>query len=202
MNTITRRELLVVCPSPSQFNIEDLVDLSRWRPRIVDSVEAGVEAAQQDGIAVGLMVLDSPAIRPPHLEPLVLTGNTTWIAAASREWLRIPECLQFVLQHFHDYHTLPVDPQHLMFALGHAHGVATLRQRLNDQKGPVEHVHPRINGHKPGATLKDARATMDENIIRMALQKTGSNISMAARELGVSRVTLYRLMDKFNLRDS
>ena len=447
MNTITRRELLVVYPSPSKFNIENLVDLSRWRPRIVDSVEAGVVAIQQDAIAVGLIVLDSPAIRPLHVEPLMLKGKTTWIAAASREWLRVPERLQFVLQHCHDYHTLPVDPQRLMFALGHAHGIATLRQRLDDQKGPVErygmvgnnvlmqdlyakiaritkvdapvlvlgengtgkelaaraihqhssrkngpfvsvncgglsstlvqselfghekgaftgafqrkigsieaagggsifldeigdlpldlqanllrflqektisrlgsptriridarviaatHVdlqsavlqgrfredlyyrlnvlhidvpplrarlddiealalecvrsserpkdsavrgfsreairvmreyqwpgnvrelfnrvqgalimcenrlimpadlglHLRINGQQPGATLKDARATMDENIVRMALQKNASNISMAARELGVSRVTLYRLMDKFNLRES
>jgi len=408
-------------------------------------VEAGVEAAQRDDIAVGLIVLDSPATTPLELEPLVLKVNTTWIAATSREWLRSPECLQFVLHHVHDYHTLPVDPQRLMFALGHAYGVATLRQRINDQKGSVErygmvgstvlmqdlyakiaritsvdapvlvlgesgtgkelvaraihqhssrkngpffpvncgslsstlvqselfghekgavtgavqrkigsietaaggiifldeigdlpldlqanllrflqektisrlgspariridvrviaatHVdlqtavlegrfredlyyrlnvlhidvpplrarpddiealaleclrssdgakgsavrgfsreamrvmreyqwpgnvrelfnrvqgalimcenrlitpadlglHRRINGQQPCATLKDARATMDENIVRMALQKNASNISMAARQLGVSRVTLYRLMDKFNLR--
>jgi DNA-binding NtrC family response regulator len=447
MNTITRRELLVVYPSPSQFNIEELVDLSLWHPRVVHSVESGVEAAKLDDIAVGLIVLDSPAITPLHLEPLVLKVNTTWIAATSREWLCNPECLQFVLHHVHDYHTLPVDQQRLMFALGHAHGVATLRQRINDQKGSVErygmvgnnvlmqdlyariaritsvdapvlvlgesgtgkelvaraihqhssrkngpffpvncaslsstlvqselfghekgaftgasqrkvgsieaasggtifvdeigdlplnlqanllrflqektisrlgspariridvrviaatHVdlqkavrdghfredlyyrlnvlhievpplrarpddiealalqclrssagpkgsavrgfsreairvmreyqwpgnvrelfnrvqsalimsenrlitpadlglHQRINGHQPGATLKDARASMDENIVRMALQNNASNISMAARELGVSRVTLYRLMDKFNLRSA
>jgi DNA-binding NtrC family response regulator len=137
MNTITRRELLVVYPSPSQFNIEDPLVLSLWRPRIVDSVKAGAEAAERDGTAVGLVVLDSPAIRPLHLEPLILNANTTWIAATSREWLRNSECLQFLLRHFHDYHTLPVDPQRLMFALGHAYGVATLRRRFNDDKGPV-----------------------------------------------------------------
>jgi DNA-binding NtrC family response regulator len=447
MNTITRRETLVVYPAPSQFNIEQLLDLSLWRPRIADSVEAGVEAVKRHDIAVGLIVLDSAATRPLHLEPLILKTNTTWIAATSSDWLRSPECLQFVLQHFHDYLTFPIDPQRLMFALGHAYGVATLRQRISDQKGPFErygmvgnsalmqdlyakiarvtsvdapvlvlgesgtgkelvaraihqhssrknslffpvncgsssstlvqselfghekgaftgafqrkigsleaasggvvfldeigdlpldlqanllrflqdktisrlgspariridvrviaathvdlqsavlegrfredlyyrlnvlHVdvpplrarpddiealaleclrrlegpkangvrgftqeairvmreyqwpgnvrelfnrvqgalimcdnrlitpanlglHQRINGHQPGATLKDARATMDENIVRTALQNHASNISMAARALGVSRVTLYRLMDKFNLRDN
>src|SRR4051812_15986247 len=138
MNTITRRELLVVYPSPSQFKIEELLDLSLWRPRIAESVESGVEAAQRDDIAVGLIVLDSPAIRPLHLEPLILNMNTTWIAATSREWQRSPECLQFLLQHVHDYHTLPVDPQRLMFALGHAYGVASLRQRINHHKRPVQ----------------------------------------------------------------
>ena len=64
----------------------------------------------------------------------------------------------------------------------------------------VPYDYPVMGGKQPGATLKDARATMDEKIIRMALQKNASNISMAARELGVSRVTLYPLMDKFNLR--
>lgn len=191
---------MVVYPSPSQFKIEELLDLSLWRPRIAESVESGVEAAQRDDIAVGLIVLDSPGIRPLQLEPLILKMNTTWIAATSREWQCSPECLQFLLQHVHDYHTLPVDPQRLMFALGHAYGVASMRQRINE---PTDFgLQRRINGEQPGATLKDARATVDENIVRMTLQKHASNISMAARELGVSRVTLYRLMDKFNLRSS
>jgi DNA-binding NtrC family response regulator len=60
-------------------------------------------------------------------------------------------------------------------------------------------LHGLVNG-KPMITLQSARATIEENIIRTTLQKHDNNVSMAARELAVSRVTLYRLIGKFKLR--
>jgi DNA-binding NtrC family response regulator len=78
-------------------------------------------------------------IRPGHLEPLLLLEDVVWIAAASKDWLRNLESVQFLLQYFHDYHTLPLDPQRLMVTLGHAHGVATLRQKMKMQRGQPQH---------------------------------------------------------------
>lgn len=46
-------------------------------------------------------------------------------------------------------------------------------------------------------TLAEARAEAERRAIRNCLELTGHNISRAARELGVSRVTLYRLMEKY-----
>jgi transcriptional regulator with PAS, ATPase and Fis domain len=48
-------------------------------------------------------------------------------------------------------------------------------------------------------TLSRARAAIEKNTIQLSLQTNSNNISAAARELGVSRVTLYRLMGKFNI---
>jgi transcriptional regulator of acetoin/glycerol metabolism len=41
--------------------------------------------------------------------------------------------------------------------------------------------------------------TAEREAIRLTLRNNSNNISRAARELGVSRVTLYRLMDKFDI---
>lgn len=48
-------------------------------------------------------------------------------------------------------------------------------------------------------TLNEARSTAERAAIQTALRHTHKNVSRAAKELGVSRVTLYRLMEKCGL---
>lgn len=48
-------------------------------------------------------------------------------------------------------------------------------------------------------TLEAARGKAEMEAIRNALQKNNGNLTSASRELGVSRVTLYRLMEKYGL---
>ena len=48
-------------------------------------------------------------------------------------------------------------------------------------------------------TLAQARAQAEEQAVRSALRRSGSNISKAARLLGVTRPTLYRLMETYGL---
>ncbi|MGA2750233.1 MAG: PEP-CTERM-box response regulator transcription factor [Verrucomicrobiota bacterium] len=49
------------------------------------------------------------------------------------------------------------------------------------------------------ATLKDARESLEKEMIHGALRKFGGKIAPAALELGVSRPTLYDLMDKYGI---
>jgi DNA-binding NtrC family response regulator len=51
-------------------------------------------------------------------------------------------------------------------------------------------------------TLEQAKAEAEKEIIQMTLRATENNISRAARQLAVSRMTLYRLMDKHRIRSS
>jgi DNA-binding NtrC family response regulator len=57
----------------------------------------------------------------------------------------------------------------------------------------------------PGAsraslTLDDARARFERELLANSLRANGNKVSPTARQLGVSRVTLYRLIHKLNLR--
>ena len=54
--------------------------------------------------------------------------------------------------------------------------------------------------HPNGEVLEDARIKAERHAINVCLQGTGSNVSRAARDLGVSRMTLYRLMEKHGIR--
>jgi DNA-binding NtrC family response regulator len=47
--------------------------------------------------------------------------------------------------------------------------------------------------------LDDARQKAERGAIHSILQQTGRNVAVSARHLGVSRMTLYRLMAKHGL---
>jgi DNA-binding NtrC family response regulator len=49
-------------------------------------------------------------------------------------------------------------------------------------------------------SLEEARAVAESEVIRRALSQSRNQISRAAALLGVSRVTLYRLIDKYKIR--
>ena len=50
-----------------------------------------------------------------------------------------------------------------------------------------------------GMGLEAARTVAERDAIVLTLTRVGRNITHAARELGVSRMTLYRLMDKHSI---
>ncbi|MDB5895805.1 MAG: hypothetical protein JWQ88_3336 [Rhodoferax sp.] len=51
------------------------------------------------------------------------------------------------------------------------------------------------------AGLDAARTAAERDVISVTLSRVGRNITLAARELGVSRMTLYRLMDKHRIHE-
>jgi DNA-binding NtrC family response regulator len=51
-------------------------------------------------------------------------------------------------------------------------------------------------------SLEDARAAAESMVIRRALSQSRNQVSRAASLLGISRVTLYRLIEKYNIRPS
>jgi two-component system NtrC family response regulator len=59
-----------------------------------------------------------------------------------------------------------------------------------------------LNGSGPGpnfVTLKDAREAVERQMVQQALKKHGGKIAPAAVELGLSRPTIYELMDKLGI---
>jgi two-component system NtrC family response regulator len=51
----------------------------------------------------------------------------------------------------------------------------------------------------PSLTLKEARENVERDLIQDALKRHTGKISSAAVELGVSRPTLYELMEKLGI---
>jgi two-component system NtrC family response regulator len=51
-----------------------------------------------------------------------------------------------------------------------------------------------------GRTLKDAREALEREFVSRALARHNGNISQAALELGISRPTMYELMDRIGIK--
>jgi two-component system NtrC family response regulator len=49
------------------------------------------------------------------------------------------------------------------------------------------------------ATLKEAREQVERQLIKQALKRHSGRVSSAATDLGISRPTLYELMDKLGI---
>jgi len=58
----------------------------------------------------------------------------------------------------------------------------------------------RVHGLTQSLSLEDARAAAERVMIKRALAQSRNQIARAATLLGVSRVTLYRLIEKYNIR--
>lgn len=58
---------------------------------------------------------------------------------------------------------------------------------------------PQADGPAPSLTLKDAREKLERDMILQALRRHGGKITQAAAELGVSRPTLYELIEKLGI---
>jgi len=54
-------------------------------------------------------------------------------------------------------------------------------------------------GVPSSATLKEARESVERELVQRALKRHGGKISPAAAELGISRPTMYELMDKLGI---
>jgi two-component system NtrC family response regulator len=51
----------------------------------------------------------------------------------------------------------------------------------------------------PRATLKEARESVEREYVTQALKRNTGNMTAAAAELGISRPTLYELMEKLGI---
>ena len=54
-------------------------------------------------------------------------------------------------------------------------------------------------GPRGAITLEQAREAVEKTTIQNALKRNPTNVSQAAKEPGISRVTLYRLMKKHEI---
>jgi DNA-binding NtrC family response regulator len=67
---------------------------------------------------------------------------------------------------------------------------------------PVDLGLEELRGPGTVMTLKQARAVAEEEAIKTALQYTRQNLTQASSQLGISRMTLHRLLEKYGMPSS
>jgi hypothetical protein len=160
------------------------------------------EAIRRHRPIAGLLDLGSriePAAVAAVLRLAEMAPRLRLIALVTGRAARSPELAMLVARGLlHDYHRLPVDRDRLLFGLGHIAGLVALERAADAAMNAA--VSPRRAAGDDGLPdLMSARRKLDEALARKALVAHGGNVKRAAKELGVSRVTFYRLMERHGI---
>jgi DNA-binding NtrC family response regulator len=134
---MTRRSVVAIDP---RGNVSDQLRAQVGSDvgfHFVESVADAKILLAKQACTVGLVVFDAPVLLNQEAVESLITYSTRteWIAIVSAQSLESPSFQGFMLDAFHDYHTLPLDPQRLLLSIGHACGKATMRHSLNGNDG-------------------------------------------------------------------
>ncbi|MEM7606825.1 MAG: sigma 54-interacting transcriptional regulator, partial [Myxococcota bacterium] len=157
--------------------------------RILSATNASLERAVREGrfrqdlfFRLAVLQLEVPSLRdrPEDLRALV--------ARWSRRRRRVlPDAVEALLRH-----SWPGNVRELLSELERASLFA-------DDAIGARHLSPAIRDARPG-DLKAKVAELETQLIRQALARSGGNITRAAKELGLSRYGLQKMMTRLGLR--
>lgn len=115
------------------FSIQDMD--SSWDIDIAHDERNAIDLLNKNRYRVGVAHMGCDDGQYDHqFEKLLMSSHATeWVALVDKnEYLEKQECLNVILNSFYDYHTLPANSEKLLTTIGHAYGIAKLRERSTD----------------------------------------------------------------------
>lgn len=121
------RKIICVNDGRDLYSHVEVVSNADWETVMVSSVE-GVPRALGEHADVRVALTPVNAQNHDVVEQFISThSHLEWIAISDVSDLEDPSVRRLLANLFYDYHTLPIDTSRLLVTLGHAHGMATLR---------------------------------------------------------------------------
>ena len=167
--------------------------------RVIASTNRNLKEALQKGqfrqdlyYRLNVMEIELPPLRERHEDIPLLINHFCRIFNKSYE-KKINGVETKVLEAFMNYHW-PGNVRELEHAIERAFVLCSNGAIL------LEHIPAEIRDqHQSSKTISENRTADDPGELLKALEKTGWNISKTARLLGVSRWTMYRRFEKYNI---
>lgn len=104
-----------------------------WDAQVADHFDDAQKMIASQRFHVGLALFDSPKKDDLPGENLISAGGQMeWIALLPPSYMQNEDIIQMIRENFYDYHTLPADSERLLPILGHAYGMASIRQKQSD----------------------------------------------------------------------
>jgi DNA-binding NtrC family response regulator len=133
----TERTVLYVSTSPDRGTVDALTSAA-WQVMPAGNTDEALHALESKSVRVGLIELPDKAT-PEQLSALqacVRRVKITWIALIRPGQSEEAGARQFILDHCFDFVTLPCPEHALLFSIGHAYGLATLRHASGTPDAP------------------------------------------------------------------
>lgn len=125
-----RKRLLCIVTDDMDITrlLADAVDA--WQIQSVSTLMDAERELRSHPYLVGLLMYNARFPRQSDLDGFLRRNHQVlWVGVFSAHDLERAYCRELLIEHLYDYHTAPVDPVRLAYTLGHAHGLATLRNQ-------------------------------------------------------------------------
>jgi DNA-binding NtrC family response regulator len=136
MNTVTtahasERTVLYFSAQPDPGSV-DTLEAAGWRVLHVKTTQQAERAIERNPVAAGLIVLPQPCTPQQLFEFAACATRTevTWVAQVHPGQTEDEPVRRFILDYCFDFVTQPCMDERLLFALGHAHGLSRLREKM------------------------------------------------------------------------
>jgi DNA-binding NtrC family response regulator len=161
----------------------ELLQSAGWCPVVCSKGESSRGEVNPGEVRLGLAMLTTPEgaaaacerheRRWRHLEIIAIVEGSLLDQSCVRE---------FIAVHCFDYHTLPLDPQRLLFALGHAEEMARLAGRVLAREPPLDALQS-ILGESPSisAVRRDIAKIAPVDVPVLITGESGTGKELAAR---------------------
>ncbi len=164
---------------------------AKKKPAVV-TLELSLNKENPDDVT-GLRLLEQFLRDAPSSRVIVITANKEESSA-----------LEAVRLGAFDYCSKPVRPDEIKFIIRRAFHMQQLQQKLQESCLNVAHpLRPTDRGFASpfpaDINLKFAKKAIEADFIKKALSRNSGIVSRAAKDLGISRVNLYELMDRYNI---
>lgn len=186
------RQLLVVQVAASSLDVGPRLTERGWQVERAFDVDSVLGDAASARASIGIVVFDPEDAHDLAKVRRLVAGPRQWVAIVHREATRRPDLARLVAEGFVDFHTLPLDLDRLTVILGHVAGRIALQRSLPEEAKPDSEAQPRTS-------LLSARQSTERDAVLRALERNRQNMSAAARDLGISRVTLYRMLQRLDI---
>lgn len=157
-----------------------------WRVfHTADLIEARL-LAQRHEPTVGLMVLGD-TLPEPLAETLgkflVDARQTEWVGVVQPGEVNDPQLREFIVQYFHDFHSLPIDVDRLYKSIGHAHGMSGIRRSCASTTPPAINDYRMIGSSRAMRDVFsqiDKVAGVDASVMIRGASGTGKELAARA----------------------
>lgn len=124
------RSVICFCPFANLAVNQTTFEAAGWTPHVTDELESAKTIIQNGDFLTGLIFLHAGMNPVDSVSELMLDHPTIeWIILASDQDAIYQGIGHWPHENLYDYHTLPIDPERLLFTLGHAYGLAMLKRK-------------------------------------------------------------------------
>lgn len=155
-----------------------------WSFQVVTDLSSAGRCIREGGYFTGLVLveqLDIALCKALH-EFLLCHSAIEWVGVFSPACIDLLECDELILNHFFDFHTLPVLPDRLLYTLGHAYGRALLWSKTLDHGKRTDDL---IIGNSPAIKklLREAKRIASVDAPVMISGGSGSGKELTAQTI-------------------